>query len=110
VIVVADTGPLISLAVIDRLDLLGVIFGKVVIPEAVWGELARQITIFNLFPLTVRSWQLPVHPVAIPLSFMLNPPLQQIQKKYGKRLVLNGGWGNTGPAGIPGANEAVVRQ
>jgi predicted nucleic acid-binding protein len=48
VIVVADTGPLISLAVIDRLDLPEKIFGKVVIPEAVWGELARQIAIFNI--------------------------------------------------------------
>jgi uroporphyrinogen-III decarboxylase len=36
--------------------------------------------------------------------------LAAIQKKYGKRLVLNGGWGNTGPAGIPGADEATVRQ
>jgi predicted nucleic acid-binding protein len=48
VIVVADTGPLISLAVIDQLDLPEKIFGKVVIPEAVWDELERQIAVFNI--------------------------------------------------------------
>jgi predicted nucleic acid-binding protein len=48
VIVVADTGPLISLAVIGLLDLPEKIFGQVVIPEAVWDELARQITVFNI--------------------------------------------------------------
>jgi predicted nucleic acid-binding protein len=48
VIVVADTGPLISLAVIDRLDLPERIFGHVVIPEAVWDELKRQIAVFNI--------------------------------------------------------------
>jgi uroporphyrinogen-III decarboxylase len=36
--------------------------------------------------------------------------LASIQKKYGKRLILNGGWNNTGPAGIPGADEEVIRR
>jgi uroporphyrinogen-III decarboxylase len=36
--------------------------------------------------------------------------LAAIQKKYGKRLIFNGGWDNTGPAGIPGADEALIRQ
>jgi predicted nucleic acid-binding protein len=48
VIVVSDTGPLISLAVINQLDLLKKIFGKVIIPEAVWGELFDQIETFNI--------------------------------------------------------------
>jgi uroporphyrinogen-III decarboxylase len=36
--------------------------------------------------------------------------LAAIQKKYGKRLIINGGWDTQGPAGIPGADEAVIRQ
>jgi predicted nucleic acid-binding protein len=48
VIVVADTGPLISLAVIDKLDILEKIFGAVVIPEAVWAELLDQVEAFNI--------------------------------------------------------------
>jgi predicted nucleic acid-binding protein len=38
-IVVADTGPLISLAVIGQLDLLDALFDRTVIPRAVWREL-----------------------------------------------------------------------
>ena len=38
-IVVSDTTPLISLLKINRLDLLNVLFGKVIIPEAVFSEL-----------------------------------------------------------------------
>jgi predicted nucleic acid-binding protein len=48
VIVVSDTGPLISLAVIDRLDLLEKIFDKIVIPKAVWLELCDQIDTFDI--------------------------------------------------------------
>jgi uroporphyrinogen-III decarboxylase len=36
--------------------------------------------------------------------------LAAIQRKYGKKLIINGGWDNTGPAGIPGADEIVIRQ
>jgi predicted nucleic acid-binding protein len=42
-LIVADTGPLISLAVIDKLDLLDTLFYDVVIPEAVWQELENNI-------------------------------------------------------------------
>jgi predicted nucleic acid-binding protein len=35
-IVVADTGPIISLAVIDKLSILNSLFGNISIPEAVW--------------------------------------------------------------------------
>ena len=38
-IIVADTSPLISLAVIDKLELLDKLFGKVCIPPAVWQEI-----------------------------------------------------------------------
>ena len=42
-LIVADTGPLISLAVIDKIDLLETLFYEVVIPEAVWRELEPAI-------------------------------------------------------------------
>ena len=38
-VVIADTGPIISLAVIDKLYLLTEIFENVFIPQAVWDEL-----------------------------------------------------------------------
>ncbi len=38
-IVVADSGPLFSLALISRLDILNALFDEVKIPPAVWNEL-----------------------------------------------------------------------
>jgi predicted nucleic acid-binding protein len=38
-IVVSDTTPIISMLKIDKLYLLGALFGEIVIPEAVYGEL-----------------------------------------------------------------------
>jgi predicted nucleic acid-binding protein len=43
VIVVADTGPLISLAVINKLDLLDTLFDRIAIPQTVWQELENNI-------------------------------------------------------------------
>jgi predicted nucleic acid-binding protein len=42
-LIVADTGPLISLAVIDQIDLLDALFHRVTIPVAVWQELESNI-------------------------------------------------------------------
>jgi predicted nucleic acid-binding protein len=42
-LIVADTGPLISLAIIGQLDLLDALFFQVAIPEAVWHELETLI-------------------------------------------------------------------
>lgn len=39
-IVVADSLPLIALSRIGRLDLLQTMFGKLIVPEAVWREVA----------------------------------------------------------------------
>jgi predicted nucleic acid-binding protein len=41
-VIVADTGAVISLALIDKLDLLQTLYGEVYIPDEVW----REITIF----------------------------------------------------------------
>ncbi len=40
-VVVADTGPIFSLAVIDKLELLNSLFEKIYIPEAVWKEVTQ---------------------------------------------------------------------
>jgi predicted nucleic acid-binding protein len=46
-IVVADTGALISLATIDKLGLLDKLYGEIYIPKAVWEELLRHIDKFG---------------------------------------------------------------
>jgi predicted nucleic acid-binding protein len=47
-LVIADSGPIISLAVIDQLDLLETIYGEVYISEAVWQEVSRYIEPFAI--------------------------------------------------------------
>jgi len=49
--VVADTGPLRYLVLIDAIDVLPRLFGRVLIPEIVGAELSRPST-----PLPVREW------------------------------------------------------
>ena len=50
-IVVADAGPLHYLVLIDAIDLLPRLFGKVVVPDPVRAELSRPRT-----PAPVRTW------------------------------------------------------
>jgi predicted nucleic acid-binding protein len=47
-IIVSDSGPIISLAIIDKLDLLEKLYNTVSIPEAVWQELSVYIEPFNI--------------------------------------------------------------
>jgi predicted nucleic acid-binding protein len=47
-LVVADTGPIISLSILNQLDLLDTLFEQIVIPSAVWQELGRLIPIFSI--------------------------------------------------------------
>jgi predicted nucleic acid-binding protein len=47
-LVVADSGPVISLAVIGKLDLLEIIYGEVCISGAVWQEVSRYIDPLNI--------------------------------------------------------------
>jgi predicted nucleic acid-binding protein len=48
---VADTGPLRYLVLIEVIDVLPRLFGRVLIPEIVGAELSRPST-----PLPVREW------------------------------------------------------
>lgn len=50
-LVIADTGPLNYLILIGHIDLLPVLFEKVVLPDAVQGELAS-----GKAPVVVRNW------------------------------------------------------
>ena len=50
-IVVADTGPVNYLALIGEAELLGQLYGRVLIPPAVFAELQHRRT-----PLAVREW------------------------------------------------------
>jgi predicted nucleic acid-binding protein len=47
-LVVADTGPIISLSLLNQLDILDTLFGHVVIPEAVWRELDKFIPLLSI--------------------------------------------------------------
>ncbi len=40
-LIISDAGPIFSLAIIDRLEVLNSLFDEVYIPKAVWDELAR---------------------------------------------------------------------
>jgi predicted nucleic acid-binding protein len=43
-LVIADSGPIFSLALIDRLDILTALFDDIKIPQAVWNEITYDIT------------------------------------------------------------------
>jgi predicted nucleic acid-binding protein len=47
-IVVGDSGPLISLAVIDKLTVLEKLYGNIYIPPSVWQEIAQYIEFFDI--------------------------------------------------------------
>jgi len=60
-LIVADSGPIFSLACIKQLHLLDVIFVNVLIPEAVWKEVTKDVhsdlypDIYNFFKTKVRK-------------------------------------------------------
>lgn len=43
-IVISDSGPIFSLAIVDKLEILTAIFDKIYIPKAVWIEITRDET------------------------------------------------------------------
>jgi predicted nucleic acid-binding protein len=40
-LVISDSGPIFSLAVIDKLSILEVVFDEIAIPKAVWEEITK---------------------------------------------------------------------
>jgi predicted nucleic acid-binding protein len=50
-IIIADTSPLNYLILIDAIDTLKALFGRVIIPQAVFDELQREKT-----PREVKAW------------------------------------------------------
>ena len=54
-LLVADTGPLFSLAIIDQLSVLDEMFDEVKIPNAVWDELTVDNT-SKAYPLIIKSF------------------------------------------------------
>lgn len=44
-LVISDAGPIISLAIIDCLEILNNIFNEIFIPQAVWEEVTREKTV-----------------------------------------------------------------
>jgi predicted nucleic acid-binding protein len=44
-LVISDSGPIFSLAIVDKLDLLNEMFEKVSIPIAVWEEITKDSSV-----------------------------------------------------------------
>ncbi len=75
--IIADSGPLISLAIIDRLELLQQLYQQVLVPPAVWEEVTVKgqgmpgaDTIARLEWLEIRE---PEPQVLKPLSILVDP-------------------------------------
>lgn len=60
--VVSNAGPLIALARIEHLDLLEELFGEVIVPQAVYGEVTRNPDLPGAHVLEQASW-LAIHEV-----------------------------------------------
>ncbi len=73
-VVVSNTGPLIALATIDRLDILKNIFDKIVVPEAVHSELLEG----GSFQAGINSYRQATWIEVLPLSTPLDPLLDKV--------------------------------
>lgn len=67
-LVIADTSPINYLLLIGHIDILPALFGKIILPSAVWDELKHPKA-----PLVVRSW------VATPPSWLDVRPVSSFQ-------------------------------
>jgi predicted nucleic acid-binding protein len=69
VTIVADSGPLISFAVIGRLDILESIYNDIVIPPAVWQELEKHIVDLAIPEVSrYKNNIVPVSPAIVPIE------------------------------------------
>ena len=75
--IIADSGPLISLAVIDRLDLIKQLYPRVIVPPAVWNEVTiKGKGMPGAEAISHLSWleiQKPEPEILIPLSIIADP-------------------------------------
>lgn len=75
--IIADSGPLISLAIIDQLTILKLLYSRVVVPPAVWHEVTvKGRGLPGAEAVAQLSWldiQKPEPQVLIPLSIIADP-------------------------------------
>ena len=119
-IVVADSSPLISLARIGKLHLLEAVFGRVVVPQAVWDEVvldgaqragASTLTSMNWIEVRavdraqpmLRVMEMSLHrgeAEAIALAHELRPSMLLIDEKMGRAMARHFGLSITGIIGV----------
>jgi hypothetical protein len=75
--IIADSGPLISLAIIDQLDLLRQLYQRVLVPPAVWHEVTvKGRGMPGAYAVTQLTWleiRKPEPQVLQPLSILVDP-------------------------------------
>ena len=71
-IVVADASPLISFAIIDKLDLLSEIFDEIIVPKAVYNEIS-----------------IAGKPFSIALERFANDKVMEVKNKIAVNILLN---------------------
>lgn len=76
-VIIADSGPLISLAIINQLDLLKQLFKRVIIPPAVWDEVTvkgRDMPgALAVSQVTWFEFKIPEQQILKPLSILIDP-------------------------------------
>jgi predicted nucleic acid-binding protein len=76
--VLSDASPLIGLALVDGLPWLGVLFGSVLVPQEVWGEVVGRgfSGEASLRSAQAAGWLEVAHPAPLPL----HPPLPDLDE------------------------------
>lgn len=76
-VIVADSGPLISLAIIEQLDLLPQLYKEVMVPPAVWYEVTEKGKgMPGALAVSQQEWlsiQTPQPQILTPLSILVDP-------------------------------------
>lgn len=123
-IVVSDSSPLIALASIGQLHLLRVLFGEVLVPEVVWGEISHQRGKPGVQALLEASWIRRVEVAqdsylmalqseidqgeaeALALAAEVNADLVLLDERRGRKMALEMGFRVIGAAGVLGLAKA----
>jgi predicted nucleic acid-binding protein len=120
VIVVSDSSPLIALAAIGQLHLLRALFGEVLVPEVVWGEISHQSGKPGVHALLEASWIRRVEVAqdsylmalqteiddgeaeALALAAEVNADMVLLDERRGRKMALEMGFRVIGTAGVLG--------